>query len=319
MSRQYDEYMEGKFESCGEQYEIVEPTNIEELMKAFQTKDVIEYELSCLMHDEDSSGWSELLQEQEDAIQEYYSSIPDFDNSLLIKNINYLAKKYSIRIGDLEKMLRISAGYISRTAKEGTAKKMSIDVVWKIARFFHTDLRDLVDRDLEMPSDENELLCRFIKKLRRQTEEHEITWKCLGGVMAELDRNLEESGLITDYGDDKDAIYHPHDQKAGVNLRLIDDVVACEDIREDTSLVIVPYSMEKGGNTYYDFFFMEEIPDRGDPELSSYNFEKIFRTVDVPFSGLASYAESLYQTIRNQEFSADMSSDVRKFITDYLK
>ena len=319
MSRQYDEHMNGKFESRGEQYEIIEPTNIEDLMKAFETKDVIEYELSCQMHNEDSSGWSDLLQEQEDAIQEYYNSIPDFDNALLIKNINYLAKKYSIRVGELEKMLGISAGYISRTAKEGSAKKMSVDVVWKIARFFQTDLRDLVDRDLEMPSDENELLCRFIQKLRQQTEEHKITWKCLGGVMFESDRVLEESGLITDEGVDTDAIYHPHDQKAEGKLLLTDDVVACEDIREDMSLVIVPYHMEKSRNTYYDFFFMEEIPDRGDPELASYNFEKIFRTVDVPFGGLASYAESLYLTIRNQEFSADMSSDVRKFITDYLK
>ena len=137
--------------------------------------------------------------------------------------------------------------------------------------------------------------------------------------MSESDRVLEESGLITDEGVDTDAIYHPHDQKAEGKLLLTDDVVACEDIREDMSLVIVPYHMEKSRNTYYDFFFMEEIPDRGDPELASYNFEKIFITVDVPFGGLASYAESLYLTIRNQEFSADMSSDVRKFITDYLK
>lgn len=310
MSRQYDEHMNGKFESRGEQYEIIEPTNIEDLMKAFETKDVIEYELSCQMHNEDSSGWSDLLQEQEDAIQEYYNSIPDFDNALLIKNINYLAKKYSIRVGELEKMLGISAGYISRTAKEGSAKKMSVDVVWKIARFFRIDLRDLVDRDLEMPSNENELLCRFIQKLRRQTEEHEITWECLGGVMCELDIDLERSGLITDWGDNTDAIYHPIDQKAETKFLLVDDVVSCKDIRKYFRLIIVPYGVEKSGKIDYDFLFMDSL---------GHDYEKIFRTADVPFGGLTSYAESLYQTIRNQEFSANMSSDVRKFIADYLK
>ena len=36
MSRQYNEYMESKFELFGEQYEIVEPNDLESLMKAIE-------------------------------------------------------------------------------------------------------------------------------------------------------------------------------------------------------------------------------------------------------------------------------------------
>ena len=133
MSRQFDEYMEGKFEVLGETYEVVEPENFEELMQALHVREVIQTAISSLMHDEDSSRLCTLMDKQNDFIQEYLDSIGNFDNRYLISNIAFLAKKNSLRIGEIENMLGLSAGYISRTAKENSAKKLSIDVVWKIA------------------------------------------------------------------------------------------------------------------------------------------------------------------------------------------
>ena len=42
MSRQFDEYMEEKFEVLGETYEVVEPENFEELMQALHVREVIQ-------------------------------------------------------------------------------------------------------------------------------------------------------------------------------------------------------------------------------------------------------------------------------------
>lgn len=148
MSRQFDEYMSDKFELNGTMYQMVEPDSFDELMKAFEIRDVIQTGISQLMHDEDDSSWQTLLQEQEDYIQEYIDRIGDFNNGCLVKNIAYLLKKYGLRMGDLERLLGISAGYISRTVKENSSKKLSIDVVWKIAELFEISVQKLIEDDL---------------------------------------------------------------------------------------------------------------------------------------------------------------------------
>ena len=118
MSRQFDEYMADKFEIYGELYSLVEPENTKELMEALEIKARIQDQINSLMHDEDSSGWCDLLQQQEDYISEYIESLGDFDNTILAKNIVYLVKKNGMRVGELEEFLGISTGYISRTVKE---------------------------------------------------------------------------------------------------------------------------------------------------------------------------------------------------------
>ena len=94
--------MEGRFDLYGTEYKLVEPENIEELMQAFEVKSALETHISGLMHDEDSSGYDSLLQEQIDYIREYAESLGEFDSSTLANNIVYLAKKHGIRVGELE-------------------------------------------------------------------------------------------------------------------------------------------------------------------------------------------------------------------------
>ena len=135
MSRQFDEYMEDKFEYQGELKSLIFPTSFSELVAAI---------IDFATHEEDTSRYEEMKERQNDYIQEYLSLIGDFDNSILVSNIIHLAKSNDIRLGELEKMLGISTGYISRTAKENTNKRLSIDVVWKIAHFFNISIDSLV-------------------------------------------------------------------------------------------------------------------------------------------------------------------------------
>lgn len=115
MSRQYDEAMEGRFDLYGTEYKLVEPENADELLKALEVKDALDNHISGLMHDEDASGYEDLMQEQQDYIQEYVDSIGEFDSSIFANNLSYLLKKYGLGVGELENMLGISTGYISRT------------------------------------------------------------------------------------------------------------------------------------------------------------------------------------------------------------
>jgi len=302
MSRQFDEYMEEKFEVLGETYEVVEPENFEELMQALHVREVIQTAISSLMHDEDSSRLCTLMDKQNDFIQEYLDSIGNFDNRYLISNIAFLAKKNSLRIGEIENMLGLSAGYISRTAKENSAKKLSIDVVWKIARLFEVDIRHLLEKDLQIPDSNSDLAAKFLEKVYRDTESGLVEWQCNGGVIAALDDSFSGSGLVT-YEKDK-PYYHSMYLNRDARFVLADDIFACENIALEAEVLIVPFYLENSGEQamQYEFIFRHSIDDENDPKYGSYYFTRMFTTADDPFSHLDSPAGRLYKLLKDREY-----------------
>ena len=58
------------------------------------------------------------------------------------KNIKYLAKRYGVKMGDIEDRIGVSRGYISRT------KDISVFKANKIARELDIELTDLLEKDL---------------------------------------------------------------------------------------------------------------------------------------------------------------------------
>lgn len=317
MSRQFDEYMADKFELYGEVYSLVEPSNFEELMKAIQVKDVIQTAINGLTHDEDSSRWGNLLQNQEDYIQEYLDSLGEFDNSFLVSNINYLAKKNNLRIGDLEKLLGISAGYISRTAKENSAKKLSIDVVWKIAKLFETDIKALIGTNLQIPNSNTGIAMKFLQKAYRETEEGTIEWINNGGVECELDESIKAVRLVTE--DDDTTLYHPMRLSHEAKFILVDDIFSCENINLEKEVLIIPFKLEKSENINYDFVLRWSEDDENNPDFGKHYFKRMFNTVDDPFGALDVYADSLYRLIKKREYDTRISPEVKDILTNYLK
>ncbi len=319
MSRQFDDYMAGKFEIYDELYELVEPQNFEELLKAIDVRDTIQNYISGLMHDDESaSGYLDLLQEQEDYINGYLESLGEFDNSILISNINYLTKKSNLRIGDIEKMLGISAGYISRTAKENSQKKLSIDVVWKIAKLFEVNIKILLEQNLSIPSDTTDMLIRFMAKLYRKTKAGELDWSNHGGSMYELEQQYLDLKLFSI--DDVEADngheyyrYHPNHLNQNLYWELVDDIVACERFAGEKTLAIIPFRLEnEDKNVRYDFIFVWK-------EKNKWKWEKVFYTADDAFGNLTDYADSLYELIHGLEFNASVTPDIRNMIESYLK
>lgn len=319
MSRQFDEYMKGKFELFGETYELIEPDNFEELLQALRVRNVIQNGINGIMHDEDSSGLSTLLEEQDGYIREYLDAIGDFDNRFLIGNIAFLAKKNNLRIGELENMLGLSAGYISRTAKENSAKKLSIDVVWKIARLFEMDIKILLETDIKIPDSNSNLATKFLAKLYRDTESGLIEWQHNGGVETKLDSSFANSGLVTHENDGD--YYHPMHLSRDVRFVLADDIFACKDISLETDILIIPFYLESSGKRtmQYEFIFRHPVGDENDPEFGSHYFTQMFTTVDDPFTRLNEYADRLYQLLKNREYDTRMSLEAKSIITDYLK
>ena len=316
MSRRYDEYTDGKFEIYGEMYELIEPENFEGLLKALKVKGALETAISGLMHDEDSSTWCSLLQEQDNYIQEYLNTIGDFDNSHLVGNINYLAKKYNLRIGEIENMLHISAGYISRTARENSPKKLSIDVVWKLAVLFGIDLRALLETDLQIPNSNTDLAAKFIAKALSETESGHIEWICNGGCASELDESFNGSRLITQQDDV--TYYHPMYLSNTAKFILDDDIFACENIDLHREVLIVPFKLDNTSKTHYEFIFRHSDDNESSPTFGAYYFTRMFNTASDPFADLDICAEQLYKCIKDREYDTQLSAGAKAIIIQYL-
>lgn len=312
MSRQYDEYMKSRFDLYGTEYKLVEPENAEELVRALEVRSALETYISGLMSEEDSSGYANLLQEQTDYIQEYVDSLGEFDSSALASNTTFLCKKNGMRIGELEELLGISAGYISRTIKENSKKKMSVDIVWKIARIFGTDIKTITETQMWVSHTNTNLLEQFLDRLYQDTEENFFAWEYGGGFMTVLNERYKQIGLVTEE-DDEMVVYHPNHLNQERKWLLEKDIVYLECFEGKKDLTIIPYKID-GSESFkgYDFIFVWEDDDH-------WCWEKVFYTSDDPFGSLLDRAKKLYNLIESTEYDAKLSSEVHQMITSYVK
>jgi transcriptional regulator with XRE-family HTH domain len=304
--------MEGHFDLNGIEYVLVEPSNTDELVQAFEVKSALETYISGFMHDEDPSGYESLLQEQDDYIREYADSLGEFDSTILSNNISFLTKKNGMKVGELESMLDISAGYISRTIKENSKKKMSIDTVWKIAKLFNTDICTLTETEMWISHSNTELIEKFIDRLYQETASKSLVWESDGGLIMVLDERYVQMGLVTE-NEDGAAIYHPKHLNLENRWVIANDIMRLENFEGNKDLVIIPYKAEKDDRLFgYDFIL---ISDDGE----SWHWEKMFYTADDMFKTTRDKSDKLYNLAESSQYDVKLSAKAHKLITNYLK
>ena len=311
MEKQFDSSLESAFEMDGAIHTLVIPSNLTELRKALQVRELIQQAITQSAP-EDANGLCDLMRQQENRIHDYLEPMRSFDNSLLVQNTVFLAKKHGFRLGDLEKMLGVSAGYISRTAKENSGKRLSIDVVWRVAKMFNVDINALIENDMRKPTNNVEMLAQFLKKLCRQTEDNTIEWDIMGGVTYYLDERLQALNLFTENGEE--SIYHPEGRNPHVKFILVDDIYGCKNVDMNKELIIIPFQATSLviNTIHYDFIFVWFDSD------GQARWEKVFYTGDDPFETLDTYAHNLYEAIKGQEFMVRVTPDIKGMIKNYL-
>lgn len=310
MSRQFDQRLEDKYEYYGELHSLISPRSFRELIMALDAKRELQTMIDSTPHDDDTSGWDAMLERQNSYIQEFFDSIGDFDNATLVSNIAFFSKSSGVRVGELERILGLSAGYISRTAKENAGKRLSIDVVWKLAKLFGISISDLVDHDFSVPMETGRMLCKFIQKLIAQTELDIIEWNAEGGCMYENSKALRKLPLFSD--EEKCVIYHPDHMNEQMIWVLDGDVYSCSSIAKGQSLAIIPFKTESLEQTYYDFIFFWENSD------GSFSWKKAFYCND-PFIDLETDAAHLFKLIEKKQDASKVTPEVRSIIMDYLR
>ena len=317
MSRQYDESIQGKFDYNGEWYSPVEKIeSLSDLIEAMRIRDLLQI---CVDTKEPDSGHPcfNMLKGQEETIKEYLAQFGEFDKTILLSNIYYLLKQNDLRVGELEQILGISTGYISRIAKPGSDKKLSIDVVWKIAQIFGVSLRDLLETDLQIPNSNANMVAKFLIKLRQQTERNEIHWENRGGAICYLDNDIKELDLFEEE-EDGTVVYKANDRmNPDFKFVLADDIYSCASIVPGKELAMIGFSIADKENLYFcDFVFISKVKQGA---KTIYQWEKAFYSSDDRFNVIGDKAEQLMSSVQGQEMDAEISPAVRNIITDYLK
>lgn len=310
MSRKFDEKADNTFELFGIEYSLVDPSNFSDLAKAIKTRDALITRISELMHDEDSSSYEEMLNTQTEYIDDFIVSIGEFSNRQLMKNINRMLSKYDISISDFEKALGVSAGYISRTAKENAGKKLSIDIVWKIARLFNVDVEKLIEEPIGVADPNTDLILRFLDKLRKETSEGAVEWECLGGGTCFMDKDYEKLEFFKKK--DMTFDYVPSHLNSELAWSLDGDIYACKQIDKNKSLVIIPYTTYDDRFLYgYDFVFTWF-------EKDGIKWKKAFYTIDDRNFEIRDAAEKLYKLIEEMSLDSKVTPDVKTILENFL-
>ena len=139
------------------------------------------------------------LEEQKNFINGFINAQANYDSKFLGSNLDYLLKRHGLRISDLEELLGVSAGYVSRTVNPDSKKRLSVDIVWKISAIFQVNVDDLLNIDFQIPTQSLCDVIAFFKKLKQETDEATIHWNNQGNKEEDhvgiFFRELEEGGL----------------------------------------------------------------------------------------------------------------------------
>ena len=291
---------------------LIEPNNLEELVEAIKVKDELYSILRGIICEDSEIELQELFEEQTLYIDEYIKCLGSFDVTLFATNLNYLCKKNGLRIGMIEDILGISTGYISRTIKDKSKKKMSIDTVWKIAKLFNTDIFTITNSQMWIVHFNTELVSTFINKIYEETKNNLLTWECDGGFLYSLDPKYLDLGLVTELEDDIYE-YHPDHMNLDARWLIEKDIVFLNNFDNGMNLAIIPYrSINRPGIDGFDVIM---IGDDGD----SWHWEKVYYTSDDPHGQLFRLTNKLYNLIEESEEDAKITSSMKLMMSKYIK
>lgn len=291
---------------------LVKPENLSEVVKALELKSEIEKYLEGRNANRRDEIY-ELSQAQNKNIQDFIQLLGDFDSQILSRNIEFLTNRYKIRIGQVEELIGVSTGYLSRTIREGSKKNISIDAVWKIAKLFDTDIRTLIETDMRREETNISLLGKFLDKLYENTVNNSLTWKSGGGHRHSINSVYKQMGLIAE--ENGSYIYHPAYLDGNTKRILASDIVYAEYFHGSENLTIIPFKDSHGIKdhvTNYDFIFVRN-------HEGTWLWDKIFYTFDDHTGFLRKKAEKLYKKINERLlFDTEISPEIREIITGYI-
>ena len=100
----------------------------------------------------------------------------DFNRQKVINNLMALIQNSGMKVGDAERSLGVSAGYLSRLSKKENDSALSAEFIWKISQLFGVSVDTLVREDINEEDKMIGYMRKFITKLATKTAGGELTW-----------------------------------------------------------------------------------------------------------------------------------------------
>lgn len=101
----------------------------------------------------------------------------EFNRTVVIDNIMSLIQARNIKVGELEKSLGVSTGYLSRLAKKENESALSAEFVWKAAQYFGVSMDSLARHRIDEEDKAISYIRKFLKRMIECTDDGTIEWK----------------------------------------------------------------------------------------------------------------------------------------------
>lgn len=292
--------------------------NFEEL-----TKKISSLQLDLELDDEETpkleSGIVDMeqkLEEQKKIINGFINAQANYDSKFLSSNLDCLLKRHGLRISDLEELLGVSAGYVSRTVNPDSKKRLSVDIVWKISAIFQVNVDDLLNIDFQVPTQSLSDVIAFFKKLKQETDEATIHWTNQGNKKEDyvgiFFKELEESGL-----DGTKRYRYAPDGFASVTkaVELTDDIFSAETSIGELFLLSLENQFGENGYELYRYTGRENYGSSYD---DSTDLDLICSTFDDKSNTLKGKCDELFKSVKLHESDFVISESAKSLIDRYL-
>lgn len=174
----------------------------------------------------------------------------EFNRQAVIKNLMTLIQSSCMKIGDVEKQLGVSVGYLSRLNKKENESALSAEFIWKISKLFGVSVDTLVSEDLEQEDKMASYMRKFIAKLSEKTTSGELVWApiTISQINNMLMGNCQARFPVAYY---RNAHFPEQQPSPSTDPTRVDNALSCYDHMKVVSAVSGGIMVNPQGSVYY--------------------------------------------------------------------
>lgn len=242
-----------------------------------------------------------------------------YDKKILFENIRLLAKEKGIKLGDIERNSGNTVGYMSRLDKENNMSPPNFDFVITASHMLDVSVEKLIGGKLEELDENEELLLKFVKKIKNQTEHRNIYWnketeKLMNGgepfnsqSAHPLHRGTEGTYIDSDLGLVSGIVSYYNSKFVEDGVATVVDASYNADLLElGGTVYIVPVKYDDG-NCYYELYIVNGNKD--DALCTTKDINKVINDE----------IEELYKEIVKGYSSIRLQPDLKIAISKYVE
>ncbi|MBQ6132772.1 MAG: helix-turn-helix transcriptional regulator [Lachnospiraceae bacterium] len=312
--------LDGKVHKVGTgEYQLIKVNSPQSFVRAVQIYEQIETEMEILSLEAEKLGTTpncrpceDLLTKQAIEINNFRDSVNVYDSKYLSDNLMKLTEAAGLRFSDVDDMLGVSTGYIAKTVKKDSKKRLSIDIVRNLAELFHVNIDDLISRPLYGTSKDMETMIKFLEMLRQKTRSGDYVWR-------RLDKHdIEYKALFREREGSPRYRFKPKNDDTSFFLK----EVYYEKIK-DGALFVTYHTSEEGRERCEvlranSACFYSDGCIRTPQEIETTDFLEVCDSADDPNGILKEKIKEIINAINSRERDYKIEFGAKQFITEFM-